>query len=171
MTTINIILRNSYGRLAQREPFLISTESEVVLAFDTTYALTDILVKFTHDGEKTVSVREQNVTSVRVPAKCVHAGRLSVTVGLIAAEKVVKEWTIEPIILAESAGDNLRTMPELEEFEQRYRVKFGELLSRIDAVATLAANDHEEIKKIKAAVEDLGAAVDGMDAIVNDPLE
>lgn len=128
MTKIDINLNLGYGRLVQRQPFLIATDTPAVLAFHSDYALKDCIVKFTSDTEKACSFRLQNLSEIEIPQAFVHAGTVTVEVALIVKQQVVKRWSVEPIVLAEDTT-GYALMPEFED-----------ILSRLKAVEEFSAN-------------------------------
>lgn len=153
--TIDINLNYGYGRLAVREPFLIATNTPVALAFHSDYALKDCIVKFTSDTEKACSFRLQNLSEIEIPQAFVHAGTVKVELSLIVAEKVVKRWEVEPIVLAEDiTGFSLH--PEFED-----------IITRLAAVETAVKAHGESIAAVETAsadatknIADLWAAVE-----------
>ena len=159
MTKIDINLNLGYGRLAQRQPFLTATDTPVVLAFHSDYALKDCIVKFTSETEKTCSFRLQNLSEIEIPQAFVHAGTVTVEVALIVAEKVVKRWDVEPIVLAEDiTGFSLH--PEFEDIR-----------ARLTALETVANNHTLALSELQTIVSAMNETVTGIDSIVNDPLE
>lgn len=153
--TIDINLNYGYGRLSVREPFLIATDAPVVLAFHSDYALKDTMVKFTSDTGRTCSFRLANLSEIEIPQAFVHAGTVKVALALIVAEKVVKRWDVEPIVLAEDiTGFSLH--PEFEDIRARLTsletaVKaHGESIA---AVETASADATKNIADLWAAVE------------------
>lgn len=153
--TIDINLNYGYGRLSVREPFLIATDTPVVLAFHSDYALKDTMVKFTSDTGRTCSFRLANLSEIEIPQAFVHAGTVKVELALIVAEKVVKRWDVEPIVLAEDiTGFSLH--PEFEDIRARLTsletaVKaHGESIA---AVETASADATKNIADLWAAVE------------------
>lgn len=138
MTKIDINLNLGYGRLAQRQPFLIATDTPVVLAFHSDYALKDCIVKFTSDTEKTCSFRLQHLSEIEIPQAFVHAGTVTVEVALIVKEQVVKRWSVEPIVLMEDAT-GYALMPEFED-----------ILSRLKAVEDFSANIMANVYELAA---------------------
>ena len=138
MTKIDINLNLGYGRLAQRQPFLIATDTPVVLTFHSDYALKDCIVKFTSDTEKTCSFRLQNLSEIEIPQAFVHAGTVTVEVALIVKEQVVKRWSVEPIVLMEDAA-GYALMPEFED-----------ILSRLKAVEDFSANVMANVYELAA---------------------
>lgn len=138
MTKIDINLNLGYGRLAQRQPFLIATDTPVVLAFHSDYALKDCIVKFTSDTEKTCSFRLQNLSEIEIPQAFVHAGTVTVEVALIVKEQVVKRWSVEPIVLMEDVT-GYTLMPEFED-----------ILSRLKAVEDFSANMMANVYELAA---------------------
>lgn len=117
MTEIKIDLRLGYGRLSEREPFILAAGSPCVLKFESDYNLADCIVSIS-DGVKSVVKREKNVVAVEVPSQFVKAGRLNVEIGLVVSEKTVKTWKVEPIIFKEN-DEGLNGSPELDLILQR----------------------------------------------------
>lgn len=156
---IDIELKLGYGRLSVREPFLIATDTPAVLAFHSDYALKDTLVKFTSDTGKSCSFRLANLSEIEIPQAFVHAGTVTVELALIVAEKVVKRWNVEPIVLAEDiTGFSLH--PEFEDIRAR--------LAALEAVA----NNHTlALSELQEEFGEMNETVTGIDSIVNDPLE
>lgn len=138
MTNVEIDLALGYGRLKNRQPFLIASGSPVVLTFNSAYALSDCIVKFVSDTGEKASVRVQNLVSLTVPQEFVRAGSLRVSLGLVLKERVLKTWDIEPIVFAET-DTGFSGMPEFEE-----------ILSRLNAVENLAAQTVVALEKVKA---------------------
>lgn len=136
--TIDINLNYGYGRLSVREPFLIATDTPVVLAFHSDYALKDTLVKFTSDTGKSCSFRLANLSEIEIPQAFVHAGTVTVELALIVAEKVVKRWNVEPIVLMEDTT-GYALMPEFED-----------ILSRLKAVEEFATNIMANVYELAA---------------------
>jgi hypothetical protein len=157
--TIEIALKNSYGRLSVREPFLIATDTPVVLAFHSDYALKDTMVKFISDTGKSCSFRLANLSEIEIPQAFVHAGTVTVEVALIVKEQVVKRWSVEPIVLAEdSTGFSLH--PEFEDIR-----------ARLTALETVANNHTLALSELQEEFGEMNETVTGIDSIVNDPLE
>lgn len=157
--TIDINLNYGYGRLSVREPFLIATDTPVVLAFRSDYALKDTLVKFTSDTGSSCSFRLANLSEIEIPQAFVHAGTVTVELALIVAEKVVKRWKVEPIVFAEdSTGFSLH--PEFEDIR-----------ARLSALETVANNHTLALSELQAEFGEMNETVTGIDSIVNDPLE
>lgn len=157
--TIDIELKLGYGRLAVREPFLIAADTPVVLAFKSDYSLKDTMVKFTSDTGNSCSFRLANLSEIEIPQAFVHAGTVTVELALIVAEKVVKRWNVEPIVLAEDiTGFSLH--PEFEDIRAR--------LAALEAVA----NNHTlALSELQEEFGEMNETVTGIDSIVNDPLE
>ena len=156
---INIDLNYGYGRLSVREPFLIATDTPVVLAFHSDYALKDTLVKFTSDTGSSCSFRLANLSEIEIPQAFVHAGTVTVELALIVAEKVVKRWDVAPIVLAEdSTGFSLH--PEFEDIR-----------ARLTALETVANNHTLALSELQEEFGEMNETVTGIDSIVNDPLE
>lgn len=157
--TIDINLNYGYGRLAHREPFLIATDTPVVLAFRSDYALKDTMVKFTSDTEKSCSFRMSNLSEIEIPQAFVHAGKLDVEVALVVKEKVVKRWSVEPIVFSE-AETGFSGHPEFED-----------IFKRVCELAITVNNHTIALSEMQAIVSAMNETVSGIDEIVNDPLE
>ena len=97
---IDIVLNHQCGRLALREPFLVSQGTPVSVRFETDYVLSDCFVTF-NSGSQKVTQRVENLSSIGVPQSFVRAGTLSIEVAAIINEKPVKRWTGEPIVFRE----------------------------------------------------------------------
>ena len=157
--TIDINLNYGYGRLSVREPFLIATDTPVVLAFHSDYALKDTLVKFTSDTGRTCSFRLANLSEIEIPQAFVHVGTVTVELALIVAEKVVKRWDVEPIVLAEDrTGFSLH--PEFEDIR-----------ARLTALESAVNNHTLTLSELQEEFGEMNETVTGIDSIVNDPLE
>ena len=157
--TIDIELKLGYGRLSIREPFLIATDTPVVLAFHSDYALKDCIVKFTSDTEKACSFRLQNLSEIEIPQAFVHAGTVTVEVALIVKEQVVKRWTVEPIVLSE-AETGFSGHPEFED-----------IFKRVCELAITVNNHTLALSELQEEFGEMNKTVTGIDSIVNDPLE
>lgn len=155
MTKIDINLNLGYGRLVQRQPFLIATDTPVVLAFHSDYALKDCIVKFTSDTEKTCSFRLQNLSEIEIPQAFVHAGTVTVEVALIVKEQVVKRWSVEPIVLMEDTT-GYALMPEFEDILSRLKAveEFSTgIMSNVYELATIQATHSENIRDLYNSIE------------------
>ena len=157
--TIDINLNYGYGRLSVREPFLIATDTPVVLAFRSDYALKDTLVKFTSDTGSSCSFRLANLSEIEIPQAFVHAGTVTVELALIVAEKVVKRWDVEPVVFAEDST-GYSGHPEFEDIR-----------TRLAALETVANNHTLALSELQAEFGEMNETVTGIDSIVNDPLE
>lgn len=152
--TIEIALKNSYGRLSNREPFLLAKDTPVSLKFTSDYLLSAAIVRFENGAAKS-SVRVSNLYTITVPEACKKAGELKVSVSLLVRERVAKTWTVEPIVLAEdSTGFSLH--PEFED-----------IVARLAAVETAVKVHGESIAAVETAsadaiknISDLWAAVE-----------
>lgn len=151
---IEIALKNSYGRLSNREPFLLAKDTPLALAFSSDYLLSTAIVRFENGAAKS-SVRVSNLSEIAVPESCKKAGELKVSVSLLVRERVAKTWTVEPIVLAEDiTGFSLH--PEFED-----------IVARLAAVETAVKVHGESIAAVETAsadaaknIADLWAAVE-----------
>lgn len=157
--TIDIELKLGYGRLSIREPFLIATDTPVVLAFHSDYALKDCIVKFTSDTEKACSFRLQNLSEIEIPQAFVHAGTVTVEVALIVKEQVVKRWTVEPIVLSE-AETGFSGHPEFED-----------IFKRVCELAITVNNHTLALSELQEEFGEMNETVSGIEDIVKDTLE
>lgn len=157
--TIDINLNYGYGRLSVREPFLIATDTPVVLAFKSDYALKDTMVKFSADDGSACSLRLKNLSEIEVPSKLVKAGTLSVEVVLIVKEKAVKRWTVEPIVFSE-AETGFSGHPEFED-----------IFKRVCELAITVNNHTIALSEMQATISEMNETVSGIEDIVKDTLE
>lgn len=156
--TIEIALKNSYGRLSNREPFLLAKDTPVSLKFTSDYLLSAAIVRFENGAAKS-SVRVSNLYTITVPEACKKAGELKVSVSLLVRERVAKTWTVEPIVLAEdTTGFSLH--PEFEDIR-----------ARLTALETVANNHTLALSELQEEFGEMNETVTGIDSIVNDPLE
>lgn len=155
---IDIVLNYQCGRLAVREPFLIAEGTPVVLAFRSTYKLSECFVTFKY-GEQKQSVRVKNLSEIGVPKAFVKAGELIVEVSLLVNEKPVKKWVIEPIVFREGEA-GFYGFSELEDIR-----------ARLTALETVANNHTLVLSELQAEFGEMNETVTGIDSIVNDPLE
>lgn len=156
--TIKVTLNNNGGRLALREPFLVSQGTPVAVEFGTDYVLSDCFVSFKR-GERKATQRVKNLSCIGVPQGFVGAGTLEIEVAALVNEKPVKRWTVEPIIFREfEAG--FYGMSEFESLRVQLcdiAEKTGDLLVAVD--------------DLKTRVQALEEVVANIDDIINDPLE
>lgn len=157
--TIDINLNYGYGRLSVREPFLIATDTPVVLAFHSDYALKDVFLTFRSDTDEKRTVRVQNLDIYKVPNEFVRAGKLDVEVALVVKEKVVKRWTIEPIVFQE-LDTGFAGHPEFED-----------VFKRVCELAITVNNHSIALSELQEEFGAMNETVTGIDCIVNDPLE
>lgn len=153
--TIDINLNYGYGRLSVREPFLIATDTPVVLAFHSDYALKDTMVKFISDTGKSCSFRMSNLSEIEIPQAFVHAGTVTVEVALIVAEKIVKRWNVEPIVLMEDTT-GYALMPELEDILSRLKMVedfSANIMANVYELAATQATHSENIRDLYNSIE------------------
>ena len=156
--TIKVTLNNNGGRLALREPFLVSQGTPVAVEFETDYVLSDCFVSFKR-GERKATQRVKNLSCIGVPSGFVGAGTLTIEVTAIVNEKPVKRWTVEPIVFREfEAG--FYGMPEFEN-----------MLAQLCDIAGKTEELLLAVDNLKTRVETLEEVVANVDDIINDPLE
>ena len=156
---IDIELKLGYGRLSVREPFLIATDTPAVLAFHSDYALKDVFLTFRSDTDDKRTVRVQNLDIYKVPNEFVRAGKLDVEVALVVKEKVVKRWTIEPIVFQE-LDTGFAGHPEFED-----------IFERVCELAITVNNHTIALSEMQTIVSAMNETVSGIEDIVKDTLE
>lgn len=152
---IEIKLQNSYGRLAQREPFLLTDNDAPFLVFDCDYVLSDTVVTVCcAEGKKQLRLRDLN-SGFTLPAEFVKAGEVNVTVDLLIKGNTVKTWHVEPIVFAEHDAGFVG-LPELEQ-----------ILADLAAVKSYGAT----IDALTKALQDVDKRLADVEDIVKDTLE
>lgn len=154
MMTIEIALKNSYGRLSNREPFLLAKDTPLALAFSSDYLLSTAIVRFENGAAKS-SVRVSNLSEIAVPEACKKAGELKVSVSLLVRERVAKTWTVEPIVLIEDTT-GFAGHPEFEDIVARLTALETSVKAHSTSIAELSGASAAAAKNI----EDLWAAIE-----------
>lgn len=152
---IEIKLQNSYGRLVQREPFLLTDNDAPFLVFDCDYVLSDTVVTVSRaECKKQLRLRDLN-SGFTLPAEFVKAGEVNVTVDLLIKGNTVKTWRVEPIAFAEHDAGFVG-LPELEQ-----------ILADLAAVKSYGAT----IDALTKALQDVDKRLADVEDIVKDTLE
>ncbi|MDR3216130.1 MAG: hypothetical protein LBT55_01775 [Clostridiaceae bacterium] len=93
---MKITLSGAYGRLSDREPFLIADNTDLTLEFESVFKTTDALIHV--HNERAVKKYKHNIKEpFTVPVEFLHAGTLKIEVDLLKSGEVVKKFSVEPI--------------------------------------------------------------------------
>lgn len=146
---IKINLQKSFGRLAQREPFLIVDEPHTLLTFESDYVLADTIVVFKDDKHERKCHLKNITDGIMLPTDFVHAGALHINITLLGKGVPVKSWEVEPIIFRE-LDTGFVGLPELEQI-------LADLAAVKSYGATIAAHTKalQDVDKRLADVEDI----------------
>lgn len=155
---IAIELKNSFGRLAQREPFLIC-DNPTRLTFETDYVLKDAFVVL-KNATATQKLRLADISDgFELPREFVTAGELNVSITLMRRGKAVKTWQVEPIVFTES-DLGFTGLPEFER-----------VLSELAVLTEVVKEQQSIIAELADKVAAMDSTLADVDAIVNDALE
>jgi|AGTN01.1.fsa_nt_gi hypothetical protein len=129
---LKINLQRSHGRLSSREPFIVTEDENLILDFVSDYKLDDLIItlKSPYGGPTQYRARSPAFT---VPRELYKAGELSVSVAVLARGEVVKEFTVEPILIREIPA-GFEGMPEFEALCLNLR-KYAETAAAVLALA------------------------------------
>ena len=151
-----IILTTSAARLSDGEPFFVGVNDGLFLAFSSRYyLLTDLIVEL-KNGQKRgkYRIREQKLA---VPSEYLFAGKLEISVALMARGEVAKEWVCTPVLLKEKES-GLEGADELEETKNALAAlekDFAALAAKYDVLAN----------KFNALIEAHNALADTVSAV------
>lgn len=96
--TKKIILNASFGRLEDKEPFLIAQNNSLDFAIDGYLSNTEYLISF-KNGELEAQIVSYGTFTV--PDEVLKGGMLEVVISVYSDGILAKQWNIEPLILIE----------------------------------------------------------------------
>lgn len=151
---IRVKLREAFGELQNREPFLLTTESRPYLFVESDFPLIDTVVTFKNEQTE-VKYRLLNVSKhgIAIPVEFIKSGTLFIKIVLLENGTQIKSWEVEPIIFKES-NDIFQGLPAYEE-----------LLKRICALEESAKNNALAISELTGVVSEHNAKIAELFAI------
>lgn len=145
-----VVLNYNWGSPDSREPFVCGAGDALELSFESAYTLTQAIVMLENTGSgKKKTVRTDDPSRFPVPEELLTAGELHMKVGLLVNGEVVKEFTVEPLILKEVDGV-IQTVPAVEELREKMKSLEQILLRLVDGYNTLVDCNSELENRIKA---------------------
>lgn len=96
-----IALKQSCGRIMDREPFVVAENEQLELEFQTEYKIDDILITVKNSNIKTTKPYRITGNTFIVPREFYIAGLLYLQIDLLLRGETVKSWTVEPIVIKE----------------------------------------------------------------------
>lgn len=150
---IKINLQKSFGKLAQREPFILVDEPRPLLTFESDYVLADTIVVFKDDKQERKCHLKNITDGIMLPTEFVHAGVLHINITLLGKGVPVKSWEVEPIIFRE-LDTGFQGLPA-----------FDEILKRVSALEQYANNNALAVSDLTAVVSEHNAKIADLFAI------
>lgn len=154
---IPITLKNSYGRLSNRESFLLADNEHFVLEISTEYALNDCIAEFEQGAKvKQHRLKNLNQNGIEIPAEfCIADEPLTIKITALTNGKATRSWTVEPIVF------------EAVDTGFIGHAEFDDIIARIAALEPLVAR----VTAVETKLEAIGAELTEIAEIVTDPLE
>lgn len=152
---LTIKLKNSYGRLASREPFVITTaENErYFLNLDGDVRLNNLVAVF-RMGDLVKEVKHygglNEVKQVEVPAEFVREGLLEVEIHVISHGFVSAKYHVEPIVFSR-VDTHFTGCPEFEELKALVKKQTEIIKSQSEVIDGL----NERLKLTEAQVREI----------------
>lgn len=140
---LTIKLKNSYGRLATREPFVITTaeDERYFLNLDGDVRLNNLVAVF-RMGDLVKEVKHygglNEVKQVEVPAEFVREGLLEVEIHVISHGFVSAKYHVEPIVFSR-VDTHFTGCPEFEELKALVKKQTEIIKSQSEVIDGLEA--------------------------------
>lgn len=152
---LTIKLKNSYGRLANREPFVITTaeDERYFLNLDSDLRINNVVAVFRR-GQEVVEKRYfeplGEVKQIEIPDTLVKEGVIEVEIKVLSHGLVVATYHVEPIVFAR-VDTHFEGHAEIEELRQ----KVAEQDKRIAELLALVDGLHERLKLTETQVREI----------------
>lgn len=161
---IKIKVTDKYGRLTQREPFLLAENDRPIISIEAERNITVADIVFEMGNEKKV-IRCFNLNKgVELPTVFARLGTLNITIAQIAQGRAVKEIVVEPIIFTETQG-SIEGRAWFEEIGQKLlffetqlnnqNEKLTETDNRVLLLEEKVAEQEKEITRLAEYADDL----------------
>ena len=145
----NVTLNYNWGSLDDREPFVCGVGDSLELTFNSAYRLSNGIVTLENTGSgKRKSIRTSEVALFPVPEEFLTAGELKVKIGLLLNGEVVKEFTVEPLVLKEVDGA-IQTFPAVEELREKLEAQDKTLRQLVEGYNSMIDYNKELEKRIR----------------------
>nr|DAI09348.1 MAG TPA: hypothetical protein [Caudoviricetes sp.] len=144
-----ITLNYTFGSLDSREPFLCNVEDPLLLSFKSVYAITEAVVTLENTGSgRHKSIRTSETALFPVPEEFLTAGELKIKIGLLLNGEIVKEFTVEPLILKEVDGA-IQTFPAVEELREKLEAQDKTLRQLVEGYNSMIDYNKELEQRIR----------------------
>lgn len=148
-----VTLNYNWGSLDDREPFVCGAGDVLELGFESAYTLTQAVVTLENTGSgKRRSVRTGELSRFPVPEELLTAGELHMKVGLLVNGEVVKEFTVEPLILKEVDGA-IQAFPAVEELKAKLAAQEQNLQKIVENFNRFVDSTASEVEKLKTRIK------------------
>lgn len=145
-----VTLNYNWGSLDDREPFVCGVGDVLELGFESAYTLTQAVVTLENTGSgRRRSVRTGELSRFPVPEELLTAGELHMKVGLLVNGEVVKEFTVEPLILKEVDGA-VQAFPAVEELKAKLAAQEQVLRRLVEGYNAMIDCNSALEKRVKA---------------------
>lgn len=152
---LTIKLKNSYGRLANREPFVITadTDERYLLNLDADLVLRRVTATFKMGSQvesKNYFPEIGEVKQIEIPSAFAKEGTLEVEIKVLSHGLTVATYHVEPIVFAR-VDTHFEGHAEIEEL----RKKVAEQDNRIAELLALVDGLHERLKLTETQVREI----------------
>lgn len=145
-----VTLNYNWGSLDDREPFVCGAGDVLELGFESAYTLTQAVVTLENTGSgRRRSVRTGELSRFPVPEELLTAGELHMKVGLLVNGEVVKEFTVEPLILKE-VDSTIQAFPAVEELKTKLAAQEQVLRQLVEGYNAMIDCNSALEKRVKA---------------------
>ena len=145
-----VTLNYNWGSLDDREPFVCGAGDVLELGFESAYTLTQAVVTLENTGSgRRRSVRTGDLSRFPVPEELLTAGELHMKVGLLVNGEVVKEFTVEPLILKE-VDSTIQAFPAVEELKAKLAAQEQVLRQLVEGYNAMIDSNSALEKRVKA---------------------
>ena len=145
-----VTLNYNWGSLDDREPFVCGVGDVLELGFESAYTLTQAVVTLENTGSgRRRSVRTGELSRFPVPEELLTAGELHMKVGLLVNGEVVKEFTVEPLILKE-VDSTIQAFPAVEELKAKLAAQEQVLRQLVEGYNAMIDCNSALEKRVKA---------------------
>ena len=152
---LTIKLKKSFGRLASREPFIITSanDEQYSLNLDADTLIKNCIAVFRR-GQHSAEVRQfeplGEVKQIRIPNEFVQEGAVECEIQVISHGVTVAKYHVEPIVFAR-VDTHFEGHPEIEELRQ----KVAEQDQRIEALLQVIDGLNERLDIAERKVNEI----------------
>ena len=157
---LTIKLKKSFGRLASREPFIITSanDEQYFLNLDADTLIKKCIAVF-RKGQHSVEVHAEDplgeVKQIRIPDSIVQEGAVECEIQVISHGVTVAKYHVEPIVFAR-VDTHFEGHPEIEELRQTIAKKDEQIAALVQSINALEARvvvNEQDIDRLYQAIE------------------